>query len=95
MTGVEIAATVCVVAWVGFLACIVGLLHTVLRSGAAGTREDVAADALTLTHGFERLRTAIAAAGHETDPGQPSADLIDCWGIWPDATPYVGEDGTS
>lgn len=93
MTGVEIAATVCVVAWVCFLACLVGLLHTVLTTCADGTPEDVAAD--PLAPGFERLRTAITPAGHETDPGQPSADLIDCWGIWPDATPYVGEDGTS
>ncbi len=38
-------------------------------------------------------RDAIATADIETEPGGPSADLIDCWGIWPDAPIHTGEDG--
>ncbi|MGW3330571.1 hypothetical protein ACWDF9_08525 [Streptomyces rubiginosohelvolus] len=44
--------------------------------------------------GLDRLRAAIATADIETEPGGPSADLIDCWGIWPDAPIHTGEDGT-
>ncbi|MFJ1858792.1 hypothetical protein ACIOHA_15955 [Streptomyces anulatus] len=44
--------------------------------------------------GLDRLRAAIATADIETEPGGPSADLIDCWGIWPDAPIHAGEDGT-
>ncbi|MEU2797673.1 hypothetical protein [Streptomyces sp. NPDC007117] len=43
--------------------------------------------------GLDRLRAAIATADIETEPGGPSADLIDCWGIWPDAPIHTGEDG--
>ncbi|MFB7228478.1 hypothetical protein ACFCY9_12250 [Streptomyces fimicarius] len=46
------------------------------------------------TAGLDRLRAAIATADIETEPGGPSADLIDCWGIWPDAPIHTGEDGT-
>ncbi|MEQ4610647.1 hypothetical protein ABMX48_31540 [Streptomyces cavourensis] len=42
---------------------------------------------------LDRLRAAIATADIETEPGGPSADLIDCWGIWPDAPIHTGEDG--
>ncbi|MYR93059.1 MULTISPECIES: hypothetical protein [unclassified Streptomyces] len=48
----------------------------------------------TLAVGLDRLRAAIATADIETEPGGPSADLIDCWGIWPDAPIHTGEDGT-
>ncbi|XMN09352.1 hypothetical protein ACK8N7_26580 [Streptomyces griseobrunneus] len=44
--------------------------------------------------GLDRLRTAIATADIETEPGGPSAELIDCWAIWPDAPTHAGEDGT-
>ncbi|CAM5365236.1 hypothetical protein I6J39_16730 [Streptomyces californicus] len=44
------------------------------------------------TVGLDRLRAAIATADIETEPGGPSADLIDCWGIWPDAPIHTGED---
>lgn len=30
----------------------------------------------------------------ETQPGQPSADLTDCWHIWPDATPWPRKEDT-
>ncbi len=42
--------------------------------------------------GLDRLRAAIATADIQTEPGGPSADLIDCWGIWPDAPIHTGED---
>lgn len=54
--------------------------------------EDLDAD--DFAAGLDRLRAAIATADIETEPGGPSADLIDCWGIWPDAPIHAGEDGT-
>lgn len=58
------------------------------RISHALTRHDDA----EFTVGLDRLRTAIATADIETKPGGPSADLIDCWGIWPDAPIHTGED---
>ncbi|MET9973891.1 hypothetical protein ACFYOI_03755 [Streptomyces microflavus] len=54
--------------------------------------EDLDAD--DFAAGLDRLRTAIATADIETEPGGPSAELIDCWAIWPDAPTHAGEDGT-
>ncbi|MFE0036792.1 hypothetical protein [Streptomyces sp. NPDC059015] len=34
---------------------------------------------------FEPMREAFATAVRETEPGRPSAELVDCWEIWPDA----------
>ncbi|MDT0567873.1 hypothetical protein RM704_10395 [Streptomyces sp. DSM 3412] len=39
--------------------------------------------------GLERLRTAIAAARRETQPGAPSPDLSRCQEIWPDAPKHT------
>ncbi|MFE2112007.1 hypothetical protein ACFXAY_01255 [Streptomyces microflavus] len=51
-------------------------------------------DADDFAAGLDRLRAAIATADIETEPGGPSAELIDCWAIWPDAPTHAGEDGT-
>lgn len=39
--------------------------------------------------GLERLRTAIAGARRETEPGPPSPDLTRCQEIWPDAPKHT------
>lgn len=39
--------------------------------------------------GLERLRTAIAGAHRETQPGAPSTDLTRCQEIWPDASKHT------
>lgn len=43
---------------------------------------------------FETMHPAVLASNWETAPGGPSADLIDCWGLWPDAPAFTlpGED---
>ncbi|WP_267244393.1 hypothetical protein [Streptomyces sp. PR69] len=44
---------------------------------------------------FDPMREAVASAHRETEPGGPSADLIDCWAIWPDAPSAADHDGTA
>lgn len=39
--------------------------------------------------GLERLRSAIADARRETQPGAPSPDLTRCQEIWPDASKHT------
>lgn len=79
------------VAWAGTLFCAVGLCRVAMQDDDAEQPELFAAG---YVEGLDRLRAAIATARIETTPGDPSADLIDCWSIWPDAPTHAGEDGT-
>lgn len=85
-------AVVLAVAWAGTLFCAVGLCRVALTADAEDERPELFAAGYV--EGLDRLRAAIADARIETAPGAPSADLIDCWSIWPDAPTHVGEDGT-
>ncbi|ARF62857.1 hypothetical protein B1H20_16775 [Streptomyces violaceoruber] len=73
---------------IGLVACWAAVI------AGAGVLLRIAAEEDDFEAGLDRLRAAIATADIETAPGGPSADLIDCWGIWPDAPIHIGEDGT-
>ncbi|MFD8687802.1 hypothetical protein [Streptomyces sp. NPDC059651] len=79
------------VCWAGALLCAAGLCRVAMQADA---EEEQPLFAAGYVEGLDRLRAAIADARIETAPGAPSADLIDCWSIWPDAPTHVGEDGT-
>lgn len=83
-----------VVVWVGTVVVIVACFAAAARCDEPADDEDTDRPALfTEEHlaTFERMRAAIETADRQTAPGLASADLIDCFWIWPEA----GEDGTS
>ncbi|MFF3092314.1 hypothetical protein [Streptomyces cyaneofuscatus] len=85
MSLVDWAVLVLAVSWLGALAgagVLFGMAYS-LADGGEPTGPDLASP--ECCEGFERLRAAVASADIETEPGLPSADLIDCWSIWPDA----------
>ncbi|MER5677401.1 hypothetical protein ACFWZZ_00470 [[Kitasatospora] papulosa] len=91
MTGADWAVLVLALSWLGVCVCLIGRDRAMAADETPTEPVLFAADYMP---GFERLRTAIAEADMETEPGAPSADLIDCWAIWPDAPTHAGEDGT-
>lgn len=92
MTACQWFGAVLTVTWAGTLIGAVALF----RVAKQADEDDVQPELFAADHveGLDRLRTAITNARMETEPGAPSADLIDCWGIWPDAPTHTGEDGT-
>ncbi|MGW7196610.1 hypothetical protein [Streptomyces chryseus] len=99
MTGGEGLAIGLTAAWFIAIVAVVGLCAAASAGQDQQETEPTDEDsdglfAADYTTEFEAMRSAFATAVRETEPGQPSADLSDCWGIWPDATP-VGEEGAA
>ncbi|WP_327710077.1 hypothetical protein OG912_17010 [Streptomyces sp. NBC_00464] len=92
MSIAEWVGIVLAVCWAGTLFCAVGLCRVAMQDDDAD--EQPVLFAAGYVEGLDRLRVAIAEARIETAPGNPSADLTDCWSIWPDAPTHAGEDGT-
>lgn len=88
MTLIEWVFVGLVVCWLGVLAAS-GYLYVLAYRALADDEQPAETEpvlfAAEYMAGLDRLRAAIAEADMETEPGAPSADLIDCWGIWPDA----------
>ncbi|MFE4647697.1 hypothetical protein [Streptomyces sp. NPDC056707] len=80
------------VVWAGTLIGAVALFRVAKQTDEDDVQPELFA--ANYVEGLDRLRAALAEADRETEPGGPSADLIDCWGIWPDAPTHAGEDGT-
>jgi hypothetical protein len=86
-----------------FLATVIGLFGMLRAASLADCdcegrdSSDEALFAENYLVGWDGLRTAVLTGDRETTPGGPSADLIDCWGLWPDAPAFThpGEDETS
>lgn len=85
-------AVVLAATWAASLFCAVGLFRVAMEPDEVDAQPELFAAGYV--EDFERLRAAVADARMEMAPGDPSADLIDCWSIWPDAPTHAGGDGT-
>jgi hypothetical protein len=86
---------VLITGWFLLLFCGAALLVIGHRALATGDEEPDAEFASGYMAAFEPMRDAIATAHLETEPGGPSADLVHCWAIWPDAPLAAEQDGAS
>ncbi|MEV0090391.1 hypothetical protein [Streptomyces sp. NPDC050738] len=92
MTHWQIYALIAVTATLATLAGLVGMFRasSLPSCDTCAECDDQAADkgglfAEDYLVGFDAMKAAVLTANRETEPGGPSADLIDCWGVWSDA----------